>query len=284
MSATLRFGVIGRNIEYSRSKAVFEAVFRLVGVDGSFEVISCEDVELGTHLTRLRKGELRGLSVTVPFKNRVVPMVDKVGATAEQIEAVNSICSRRGKLLGFNTDVVGVSRALADHREVLAGGHALLIGSGGGARAVLFSLVRDIGVKDVTVLGRSTESLDGFRQAAETVIEGPRLRTCVSGSDALSSGDKFDIVINCTPLGGWNHAEESPLPEGWTWEMTRVYFDLNYNADNAAVAAAKASGTASVDGSIMLVAQALRSLAIWTGQTMPFGPVYEAVFGAGGKD
>ncbi len=89
----------------------------------------------------------------------------------------------------------------------------------------------------------------------------------------------WDIVVNCTPMGGWNHPTESPLPGWFDWSSSRLYYDLNYNGDNHLVAAARASGVETIDGSAMLVAQALQSFYIWTGRKLTFEPVYAEVFG-----
>ena len=90
--------------------------------------------------------------------------------------------------------------------------------------------------------------------------------------------DLYDLVVNCTPLGGWNAIDESPLPDWFDWSMTRTYYDLNYNQNNLLIIGASQAGVKAIDGSIMLVAQALKSLQLWTSLDIPFEPVYNEVF------
>ncbi|MCK4632309.1 MAG: hypothetical protein KAT79_03510, partial [candidate division Zixibacteria bacterium] len=79
--------------------------------------------------------------------------------------------------------------------------------------------------------------------------------------------------------GGWNSPESSPFPTGFNWPQGKIYFDLNYNTDNQLVAAARSVGMIAIDGSMMLVGQAIRSFNIWTGEDVNFDEVYRRVFG-----
>jgi shikimate dehydrogenase len=91
--------------------------------------------------------------------------------------------------------------------------------------------------------------------------------------------DQPDIVVNCTPVGGWNSPESSPFAIGFNWPQGKIYSDLNYNTDNQLVAAARSAGMIAIDGSMMLVGQAIRSFNIWTGEDVDFDNVYRRVFG-----
>ena len=92
--------------------------------------------------------------------------------------------------------------------------------------------------------------------------------------------DDLDIIVNCTPAGGWNQPDGSPLPESFSWPAGRIYYDLNYNQGNKVLIEARSAGLRCIDGSSMLVGQALQSYYLWTGHRVAFDAVYKDVFPA----
>jgi len=240
------FALIGRNVAYSKSEDIFKAIFKLVGIPGQFNMFDVEPADL----------ESRAL------------------------EAVNSVCVDNNRLLGYNTDCYGFGIPLSEHNERLKHGHALILGCGGAARAVLYSLYVDLEVRRFTVAGRCRSKLTEFTQKLGSRFERVKIDKAPLDTVSLQNNQRYDLIVNCTPLGGWNHVEESPLAPSFDFTRCRIYYDLNYNRDNKIILAAREAGVTVVDGAAMLVGQAIRSFDIWTGQRVPFAPIYEAVFGS----
>ncbi len=283
MNEHFRFGLLGHKTSYSMSGEIFRAVFDITGMKGEFTNYNIEPAHFDEEFRSIVKQGLLGLSVTIPFKNSVISYLYEIHPVAEAVGAENSIAISGERLLGFNTDCDGFAIPLEPHSDRLKHGHALLLGCGGGAKAALYSLYTNFEVRRFTILSRDRQRLDRFEQSLSTRIQGLDLRTCLLGDTSVTHPERYDIIVNCTPLGGWNQPQASPLPDDLTWTAGRIYYDLNYNAGNACVAAAGAAGLKTIDGSMMLTGQALRSLEIWTGQTVPFEEIHEAVFGPPGS-
>jgi shikimate dehydrogenase len=273
----LRVALVGENIGYSRSPEIFGAMFRILGLDVRFDVHSVSNHQLEKCIGKLRKDECSGFSVTVPHKQTILKLVDVLDASAQAVGAVNSVAVRNERMTGFNTDCDGFSFSL--RRLGFTGCRkALILGSGGAARAVVYALRRDFGLTRFVVMGRNPDSLlllasqfNSFDQSLEITIG-----TDLTDPHVAEAG--CDLVVNCTPVGGPNHEREAISPTGLAWRKVALYYDLNYNAGNRMLAEARSGGTVTVDGSAMLVAQAVRSLELWTDSRVDFDEVYGTVF------
>lgn len=279
MSEPYKFGLLGHNIAYSRSADIFKAIFEIKKMKGSFENFDLEPNQFEKEFKALLKRPCGGLSVTIPYKSRVIPLLDDATHIARSLDAVNSISIQDGKTHGHNTDITGFALPLKPFAKQLKKEHALILGSGGSAKAAIYSLRSDFETNKFTILGRSAENLNKLKKSLEEILLNSNIQTATLTSFKFDSSAKFAIVVNCTPLGGWNQPDDNPLPQGFKWPMTRLYYDLNYNSDNRIVRDAARNNVTAMDGSRMLVGQAVRSLEIWTRETVSFDKVYERVFG-----
>ncbi|MEE8405029.1 MAG: shikimate dehydrogenase, partial [candidate division Zixibacteria bacterium] len=131
MSEFYKFGLIGQNVAYSKSADIFKAIFELKGLDGSFENFDLDsENEFDKKFKSLMTKKICGLSVTIPHKKRVIPLLNDISAVAEALEAVNSISVENGLLHGHNTDVFGFSLPLKPYTEKLKHGRAMILGCG----------------------------------------------------------------------------------------------------------------------------------------------------------
>lgn len=277
MSQQFQFGLIGRNISYSRSVEIFEAIFNHFDATGRFELFSLEPDDLHTQLRQLSLNGYKAFSVTIPYKQLVIPELDEIDNVASRLQAVNSIVVSSGRLLGYNTDCYGFSLPLKQHVGALRSGQALILGCGGAAKAVIYALSSDMNMKHVTVVGRSAKKLAQFKSEAESFVDGMEVETLEWSKLNKVSLGKPDIIINCTPLGGHNLPDDNPFV-GSGFPDCRIYYDLNYNHNNKLIELASRSGRITIDGSAMIVGQAVRSFDIWTGLSVPVEEIYQRVF------
>lgn len=277
MSQRFQFGLIGRDISYSRSVDIFEAIFNHRKSPGRFELFSLEPDDLHAQIRQLLLNGYKAFSVTIPYKQSVIPLLDEIDSVAKRLQAVNSIAVTGGRLLGYNTDCYGFSLPLKQHAAELRSGHAIILGCGGAAKAVMHALCTDIQMKQVTIVGRSSKKLAQFKSEVESFVGSMNVETLKWSKLNRVNANKPDIVINCTPLGGPNHPDENPF-DGNGFPDCRIYYDLNYNDDNKLIVLASQSGSIAIDGSAMLVGQAVRSFDIWTGLSLPVEVIYEQVF------
>ena len=279
MSDFYKLGVVGQNISYSQSKNIFETIFGLTGVGGSFDILSTEPGDLSARIQDCVDESYTGLSITVPFKSEVVPLMTQTDPLGSRLNVVNCISIENGQLRGHNTDVIGFAIPLEMRQAGSDRRHAVIFGYGGSASVVVYSLASDFGMKQFTIVGRSESKLTAFRDRMTAVL--PNIDIHAESSEHFTAGfdDRYAVAVNCTPLGGWNLPGSSPLPKRFDWSAVDIYYDLNYNRDNHLVTAARNAGVTAIDGSTMLVGQALESFHIWSGMTVDFNPVYRAVFG-----
>ncbi|MFN3969526.1 shikimate dehydrogenase family protein [Flavobacterium sp.] len=240
-----QYGLIGKNISYSFSKKYFTEKFALGNlIDCSYENFDLQSIEEFPTLIA-NNTNLKGLNVTIPYKEVVIPYLDKLSQNAAQIGAVNVIrFTKKGKLKGYNSDYYGFMKSL----EPLLQPHhqkALILGTGGAAKAVAFALDQ-LGILYTYV----------SREAKEGRIDYDRINA--------TTFDNYHIIINCTPLGTSPEIKAFPLIPYNFFTEKHIAFDLIYNPEETQfLKKAKKNGAITKNGYEMLVLQAEKAWKIW---------------------
>lgn len=274
--SSVRLGLIGHNIAYSKSTDIFEAIFRRTGQDGSFEVYDFAPSHLSEWLSTTAV-QLNGFAVTIPHKQQLLRRLDEVDAKARAIGAVNSVAVVSNRLHGYNTDYQGVIASLTAHKQRFSGRTGLILGTGGAARAVMRVLVKEFNLPRFVLASRSLSSAELFRSDHERKLGGVEIEIGLLDRPHWGMAD-IGLIVNCTPLAGFNHLDELP-PIDFAAGEAAVYFDLNYNRPNQAVAIAREAGLIAIDGARMLVEQAVESYRLWTGLEVCADDILKDVFG-----
>jgi shikimate dehydrogenase len=277
MSRSYRFALLGQSITYSKSPDIYAAISRFTGVPIEFDLLSLDPPVFGPAVRQIAQGTHDGFALTIPFKEQVISLLDTIDPLASQVRAVNCVSTSSGKLTGHNTDFHGFLVGLESVRSHLRTGPAMVLGGGGAARTVLCALCSLREVTTIVVAGRSEHNLGNLPAELARFRD---MRFVPLTQLASLSNCEFQLVVNCTPLGGPNDPDTLPLPMDFRFLPGSVYYDLSYNTVNRALARARDHGALPVDGSAMLVAQALRSFQVWSGIEVPFEPIYSEVFGS----
>jgi shikimate dehydrogenase len=212
------------------------------------------------------------MMVTVPHKQTVMPLLDKIDATAAAIGAVNCIVKRDGSLTGFNTDVYGFTRSLSEAGFRAAGCRALVLGAGGAAHAVAYGLAGD-GAISITLANRTRSRAEQARAHLERVTGGSCQIGVIdpeSGALAAACAD-VDLIVNCTSLG-MRHGEGeglSPLDSSVLRPAVWVYDTVYTPALTPLLRQAALVGARPVGGLEMLIYQAVRAVELWTDRSPP---------------
>jgi len=253
---TQLYGVIGNPVRHSLSPAMHNAAFAAKGINAvylAFEVIDLEGCIRG-----VRSLGIKGMSITIPFKQDVIPLLDDVDGLARGIGAVNTVVNKNGYLKGYNTDAVGALRALEEKTD-LSGKKVAVIGAGGAARAIGFILKQR--EMDIAVVNRSEAR--GMALAESLCCRFVRLGEL--------GNIKTDILINTTPVGMWPDVDESPVPQEALREGM-VVMDVIYNPSKTKLlAAAEARGCTIINGLPMFIYQGAEQFKLWTGIEAPVG-------------
>jgi shikimate dehydrogenase len=240
-----RFGLLGRNISYSFSKGYFTDKFNSENFAGcSYENF---DIPAITGFPEVIKNtsDLKGLNVTIPYKETVIPFLDKLSKKAETIGAVNTIrITKKGKLKGYNTDYYGFKKSL---QPLLQPHHkkALILGTGGASKGVAFAL-DELNIPYTFV----------SREAKENGIDYDRINA--------TTFDNYQIIINATPVGTSPNVDAFPLIPYEFFTDKHIAYDLIYNpAETQFLKKAKQQGAQIKNGLDMLIFQAEKAWKIW---------------------
>jgi shikimate dehydrogenase len=274
----LTCGLIGTTIARSLSPAMHNAAFAYHGLSDRYTLWSVEEADLPAQVAMLRRPDMRGANVTIPYKSAVLPMLDELGVEppVTALGAANTIVRRAdGTLLGLNTDVEGFRRALGAADYDARGTSVVLLGAGGSARAVAWGLLH-LGIRSLAVVNRSPErAAELLAHMCEMIAlsEEPRLYALDADDQLLPELlSDADLLINATPVGA--DGQTLPLPADLLHAGLFVS-DLIYRPTPLLQAAA-ACGARTQDGLEMLIHQGALAFEAWTGLPAPVGIMRQA--------
>ncbi len=259
--------ILGDPVEHSRSPAMHNAAFTALRLDYVYVALRVPRAELGRAVAGIRALGFAGLNVTVPHKEAVLPLLDRLAPAARAIGAVNTIVCEGDDLVGHNTDAEGFRRAVRKLGFRGRGRSAVLLGAGGSARAVAWALA-DAGVRQMTILNRNVARASALAREVKA-HGGPAV--AVGALDAATAADTVgdaDLIVNCTSLG--LDGKSSPAVAIESTRDRCVFYDLVYGArPTPFVRSALRRGRRAGDGLGMLLEQAGLAFRIWTGRKAP---------------
>ena len=261
-----RVVLIGHPVAHSLSGAMQQAAFDELGIDARYELWDRAPIELADAIGELRGDDFLGANVTIPHKERVVPMVDRLTEDATATGAVNTITREGKRLIGHNTDVPGFKVAL----DKLVGRQkmprqAVVLGAGGGARAVVYGLIRE-GFQRIIVFNRHLHRAEGLVKHFGRTASHMELRAMPWHESIIESEiARTKVLVNATSIG--LTSDVSPIPaEALHGDL--LVLDLIY-ARTRLLLDAGATGAATTDGELMLLNQGAAAFTLWTGQPAP---------------
>ncbi len=256
-------GIVLHPAGHTRSPAIHNAAFRALGLDAVYLAFDVPPEALGAAIDGARALGIRQLAVSIPHKQAVMEHLDEVDATARSIGAVNTVTrADDGRLLGANTDWLGVVRTL-EERCSLEGAAAVVLGAGGTARASVYGLVAR-GAR-VTVLNRTESRATALADELGAAGSGPL--------DALAELD-HDVLVNTTSVGLGE--DVSPVPAD-ALRPGSLVLDAVYDPERTRLLRdAEARGATPLSGRWMLLHQAAEQLRLWTGKQAPLDVMAEA--------
>ena len=263
---TKRVVLIGHPVAHSLSGAMQQAAFDELSIDARYELWDRAPIALADAVLELRGDDFLGANVTIPHKERVVPMMDRMTEEAAATGAVNTLTREGKRLVGHNTDVAGFKVAL----DQLVGRQkmprqAVVLGAGGGARAIVYGLIRE-GFQRIVVFNRHLHRAEGLvkhfgRTAAHMELRAMPWHESIIESELA----KTKLLVNATSIGLASDA--SPVPaEALHGEL--LVLDLIY-ARTRLLRDAETAGATTADGELMLLHQGAAAFTLWTGRPAP---------------
>ena len=265
---TNRVVLIGHPVAHSFSGAMQQAAFDALGIDARYELWDRRQIDLAAAVAELRGDEFLGANVTVPHKEHVVPLIDRMTEDAQATGAVNVISREGKKLIGHNTDVPGFKAAL----DKLVGRqkmprNAVVLGAGGAARAVMFSLITE-GFQRVVIFNRHLHKGEALVRHFGRSASHMDLRAMPWHESVLEAElAKTKLLVNATSVG--LTLGETPIPADLL-PPDLLVMDLVYNPpqSQALLKDAAAARCVIMNGEPMLLQQGALSFELWTGKTL----------------
>lgn len=241
-----KLGLLGKNISYSFSRAYFKEKFENEKItDTTYDNFDIETIDLFPSIIKNTK-DLKGLNVTIPYKEAVLPYLDKINKKAKAIGAVNTIkISKKGKLIGYNTDCYGFKKTLKPYLKPQHK-NALILGTGGASKAIAFTF-KELGIN--------------FHYVSRTQSEGIKYTYDTLTEDVIRN---HQIIINSTPLGTFPNIEDCPNIPYSAITSNHILFDLIYNPEETKfLQLGKQQHAVTINGLNMLKLQAEKAWSIW---------------------
>lgn len=285
MPERFTFGLLGYPLGHSLSPQIHTAAMKAHGLQGEYRLFPVQDArEMPGLIQKMREGELQGINVTIPHKQAVIPLLDELTPTAHSIGAVNTVSLQGERITGENTDAGGF---VADLERLgwfsngSGSNHALILGAGGSARAIVFALYNN--QWRLTIAARRRDQAERLAAAFSAGNSGADDRLPVTATRWEKSAleelvSTLDLVVNTTPVGMHPDVTDSPWPENLPPPRQAAVYDLVYNpVETQLTKAAIEAGLLAANGIGMLVEQAALSFEIWTGLPAPREEMHGAI-------
>lgn len=260
--------IIGNPVAHSLSPAIHNAAYEELDLDFVYVAFRVEDI--GSAMAGMRALEnFRGMSVTIPHKIDVMKHVDKIAEIDRTIGSINTVIAEQNKLIGLGTDGPGALKAIADAAVEIDGKNVLMLGSGGAARAVSFTLARDSKLAELLILDINETMLQELTSDLKTSTDALIKSELLNESSLATAMENADIIIHCTPMGMHPNEDISLIPDE-LFRSDQVVFDIVYTPlETKLLAEAKARGLKTIPGVDMFVNQAVLQFERFTGVDAP---------------
>ncbi len=260
--------VVGNPVAHSLSPAIHNAAYEELNLDFVYVAYRVEDVK--SALAGMRALEnFRGMSVTIPHKVEVMKYVDEIDDVDRAIGSINTVVNENGKLRGFGTDGPGALKALVEAGVDLDGKNVLMLGAGGAARMIAFTLANRAKTDSLSILDIDERIFEGLAADLRERSNANVVSGMLNESSLCKAMEKADVVIHSTPVGMHPNLDASLVPPE-LFRPGQVVFDIVYTPlETKLLGDAKAKGLKVVSGVEMFVNQAVLQFEQFTGVDAP---------------
>jgi shikimate dehydrogenase len=273
-------GLIGDPVDHSVSHVMFREYGELSGVPWihlRLRIDSADPHNLQRAVDAIRLFNFRGFNITIPYKIRVMELLDEIDSTAKYMGAVNTIVNTNGKIVGYNTDGLGAIASIQNELLPLKSGQkVLIIGAGGAARAIAFEAYKL--TRHVVILNRTQKKAEQLVQMLRTNVGPGELHALPLTEEHLKREIMTtDLVVNATPVGMGELKGESLLSEELLLErhtknpkQPLYVYDAIYNPlKTKLIQDAEKHGIRAANGMGMMIHQGVAAFKLWTGKNVP---------------
>ncbi len=246
-----KYFVIGNPIDHSLSPKLHNYWFKENNIDAVYDKKKIVENDLENIIIKLKKKQITGINVTVPFKKTVIPYLDELSLEAEQTQSVNTIILNNGNLVGHNTDIAGFIKAIKNLNFDIKGKKIFILGAGGVVPSIIFALNK-MNVSKIIISNRTKKKAEDLKSKFHNL-------------EILDWGDinDFDVIINATSLG---LNKESINLDFSKFANDKLFYDVIYNpAETNFLKEGKKLGNRTENGKFMFIYQAFEAFKLWHG-------------------
>jgi shikimate dehydrogenase len=272
-------GLLGHPIKHSYSPLIHNMTFQLKGLDYIFLPFDVLTSSLKTVLKGMIGLGIKGFNITIPHKENIIQYMNSVSEEASIIGAVNTVVNDLGKLSGYNTDVNGVYETLLPFKEEITGNEVSIVGAGGAARAVIYTLIRYFKPSTIFLINRTEQRAETLKHYFCDKMKYDSFKTReLFPPDLIDIFRNSKLIINATSVGMFPESDDTITSLNHSFTKEQIVFDLVYNPlQTQLLKIAALEGATVLDGLKMLVHQAAKSFELWTGEEMPVEEVYKTL-------
>ena len=259
-------GIIGYPLSHTLSPSMHNFIYQKLGIDVEYKKWEISPNNLKSHIEKINNENFIGANITVPYKEKIVPLLDEIRNEAKFTGAVNTIVKNNNKLIGYNTDVYGIEQTLDIKLKNDVINNAVIFGAGGAAKAAFFVLLQR-GLNNLTIVNRTKSNALKMISKFNNVNCDQTIITLNEKSQIKSACLSADLIINTTILGmkGSGYEDISPIDSTFI-DSNSVIFDMVYNPTKTPLIKIALERNANIiEGLDMLVYQAIKSIELWTG-------------------
>lgn len=272
-------GVIGHPIKHSYSPLMHNIAFELAGLNFIYLPFDVPPALLKDAMKGMAALGIKGFNVTLPLKEKILPLLKDVSEEANIVGAVNTVINEDGTLRGYNTDVLGVVETLNPFKEELAGAKVSVIGSGGAARSVIYALIRTLKVGQINIINRTEQTAESLKEYFSVKMLFNNFKAFhLVPPDLVELFRDSKLIVNTTSMGMYPGVDDSATTIKDSFMPGQIVFDVVYNpVKTKLLKLAEQQGATIITGLKMFVEQGAKAYEMWTGEQMEKEKVYRAI-------
>ena len=272
-------GLIGHPIKHSYSPFIHNIAFELKKLDFIYLPFDVTPSNLRSVLKGMVGLGIKGFNVTIPHKENIMHSLNEISDEASIIGAVNTVVNDLGKLHGYNTDVDGIYETLQPYKEEISGNEVSVVGAGGAARAVIYTLIRHFKPSKIYLINRTEQRAESLKNYFNDKMKYDSFKTKeLFPPDLIEVFKNSKLIVNATSVGMFPETDDSITSLHDSFTKEQIVFDLVYNPFQTQLLKLAASqGAVTLDGLKMLVHQAAKSFELWTSEKMPVEHIYKSL-------
>jgi len=270
-------GVIGHPIKHSFSPMMHNYAFNKLELGYVYLPFDISTTGLQDSLKGMVALGIKGFNVTIPHKERIIEYLDELSDSAKIVGAVNTVVNDNGNLIGYNTDVNGIINTLDEYKEQINGKTVSVLGAGGAARSVIYTLINHFNVKKINIINRTIEKAESLKDYFSSKMLFEKIKTYeLMPPDVTEILAKSKLIINASSIGMSPNEDDSPTTIAESFNKKQIVFDVVYNPrQTKLLKLAEEQGATTINGLKMFVEQGAKSFELWTNKQMPTENILE---------